>query len=116
MELGINQKIWVETLKSGKYNQCTERLCSTDYKGNKSYCCLGLAVELFPSLVPINDTNLCGAEFKAVLGLRSWNGDFDINGNVELYNLAMMNDSGKTFQQIAEFIEQNPELVFSKSV
>ena len=114
MELGTNQKIWVEALKSGKYSQCAGQLCKIDEAGNKSYCCLGLAEELFPSLITTNDTNLCGTEYRAVLALRGWNGDFDIND--EAHNLAMMNDSGKTFQEIAQFIEANADIVFSHSV
>lgn len=114
MELGANQKLWVEALKSGKYSQCTGLLFRLDEDGNKSYCCLGVATELFPSLLPRNIENLYGSEYNSILGLRGWNGDFEIDNVNEC--LATMNDSGKTFQEIAQFIENNADIVFSHSV
>lgn len=37
---------WVEALRSGDYDQATEKLTIVDDNGNKSHCCLGLLCEL----------------------------------------------------------------------
>ena len=39
---------WVKALRSGKYKQCREKLCSVDGKtGEESYCCLGVLTDLY---------------------------------------------------------------------
>jgi len=38
---------WVKALRSGKYNQCKENLCTLDVEGNPSYCCLGVLTQLY---------------------------------------------------------------------
>lgn len=43
------RKLWTDALRSGKYEQCTGRLC--DIKTN-TYCCLGVACELFADRYP----------------------------------------------------------------
>jgi len=39
---------WVKALRSGKYKQCREKLCSVDGKtGEESFCCLGVLTDLY---------------------------------------------------------------------
>lgn len=117
MVLGQNQKLWVEALRSGEYEQCTNELCTNDGAGTNYYCCLGVANELFNLNAQDNET-LDGTNYAEVLGL------FDSEGAIqgdedELESLSLleMNDSdGKSFIEIANFIEANPELVFTKSI
>lgn len=40
------KKLWVEALRSGKYEQTTGALESIDAQGNSSYCCLGVLCHL----------------------------------------------------------------------
>lgn len=119
MELGPTQKKWVEALRSGTYTQCNDALVSYNAQtGHASYCCLGVADKLF-NLVPNSKDNLYGSDYRGVLGLRTENGGFlrlmTVNG-YDYTELTQMNDDGVTFEQIADFIETNPEIVFTKSV
>ena len=119
MELGTNQKIWVEALKSGKYSQCSGMLVQHNSDGER-YCCLGVADKLF-ELNPKSFENLFGSNFKEVLGLRGDNGEFaflftiEQNGR-EYKSLTEMNDDGISFEDIADFIESTPDLIFTHSV
>jgi hypothetical protein len=39
---------WVKALRSGKYKQCQEKLCSVDSEtGEESFCCLGVLTDLY---------------------------------------------------------------------
>ena len=39
---------WVKALRSGKYKQCREQLCSVSgTTGEESYCCLGVLTDLY---------------------------------------------------------------------
>jgi hypothetical protein len=39
---------WVKALRSGKYKQCREQLCSVNgTTGEESYCCLGVLTDLY---------------------------------------------------------------------
>lgn len=80
---------WIEALRSGRYNQCTGRLVEFDRKG---YCCLGVYNEVHD--LPNNYTAA-----KELLGK-----DMD--------HLIVMNDElYLPFSKIADYIEQNYELV-----
>ena len=47
MKKNIMQK-WTKALRSGKYSQCTEKLCEVDGEtGKESYCCLGVLTDLY---------------------------------------------------------------------
>lgn len=117
MELGQNQKLWIEALRSGKYKQTKTVLCLKTSHGDNAYCCLGVANEIFNLNAQIDET-LYGTRYQEVLGL--FDSDGVIKGDedeLECLSLLEMNDSdGKTFVEIADFIEKNPELVFTHSV
>lgn len=116
-ELGPKQKTWIAALRSGKYKQGNGKLCSVDFYGNKSYCCLGVANDVLELGVLQSSAYLYRAYTE--LGLRDYDGSF-IKENVRNSNLdgfadslAALNDSfNYTFEQIADYIEQNPENVF----
>lgn len=113
MKLGPKQKKWIKALKSGKYKQCKRQLCN-----GVGYCCLGVANEVL-DLNEVSLTCLPGS-FKSI-GLRSGFGHFSEQyqfprGSHTYSDLADLNDNGIPFRKIAEFIENNPELVFTRSV
>ena len=94
MDAEIKRK-WVEALRSGKYKQGRDQLQNGD-----TYCCLGV---------------LC-----VVAGLPIFSGNSTDPGNVSyqgIYDLGVhhltcpklwsMNDSGRPFPEIADYIEAN---------
>lgn len=118
-KLGPKQKKWIRALKSGKFKKA-----KGDLEKDGGYCCLGVAncvlklgenvqehsglVDTYPelglygSLGEIETDNDYGYKF--------------LRGTKEYDSLADMNDKNISHKKIAEFIETNPELVFTKSV
>ena len=96
-EYAANRKKWIEALRSGEYEQGKDELRCMD-----SFCCIGVGADLFGhdwlSQVrygyEINMENT---------GLRDKEGVF-FGGS-----LVVMNDNGKTFSEIADIIESNPD-------
>lgn len=114
-KMGPMQKRWIKALKSGNYKQCKGELCSDKTGG---YCCLGVANECL-ALGQVGNEVLSDTYHK--LGLRDGDGGIIPSykfpsGNINHKYLSQMNDSGVTHAKIAEFIEQNPQLVFTHSV
>jgi hypothetical protein len=112
------QKKWVNALRSGKYEQ---------YKGaltkDGKYCCLGVAceissIELDPGWKIAETLAYEGKPVREELGLKNSTGTFDgvefDLGGCTYNDLASLNDAGLTFNQIADFIESNPERIFKK--
>ena len=96
---------WLQALRSGKYKQGKNRLCSVDGE----YCCLGVAGE-----VAGNDVKPKG-KLRAFLRHEEFDnipdeliGDSMENGLVNI--LSVKNDSSESFDSIADWIEQNVEL------
>jgi hypothetical protein len=109
------QKEWLKALRSGRYKQTKEELCNENTGG---YCFLGVAARV------------CGIPKKKLIGI----GDLEdadylhsVTKNMRLRNglgafkvirlntpsLICMNDSDElSFDEIADYIEQNPENVF----
>jgi hypothetical protein len=117
-ELTEPQQKWVNALRSGKYEQCTGALTK-----DGKYCCLGVACEI--SSIELNpgwrNEGTLFYEARPVqeeLGLKSPSGAFDGEGidleSTTCNELSRLNDAGWTFNQIADFIESNPERVFKK--
>lgn len=84
---------WVEALRSGKYRQCQEKLHV--YRTNK-YCCLGVLARICTD----HSTK------QLAEGISGWErlGSLD---DFQGEKLASMNDSGKSFAEIADYIEKN---------
>lgn len=128
MQLTIEQQQWIDALRSGNYKQCKEHLKTEDIDGQISYCCLGVATELFDPdahelklqlsktgggrRVSFDET----ASQKTVdeLNLRSPVGSFSLDSPFYYQSLAYMNDQGATFEEIAAIIEENPQAVFNQ--
>lgn len=130
--LGPLQTEWIRRLRSGEYRQAKKRL-----KAEGGYCCLGIACEVAAPLIGgefrlppahrglrlpgeehfiIGDRHHSAAlpvqvldalKFKGcALGSTGTEGDF--------CTLSNANDRGKTFAEIADWVEANPEKVFSE--
>lgn len=89
---------WIEALRSGEYKQGHYRL-----KCEGRYCCLGVLAELAGKLEEQEN-----GEFLAVgAGMASL--PHEVIGNQSIF--WDMNDSwGKTFAEIADYIEAHPEI------
>lgn len=137
--LGPHQRAWVRALRSGEFQQTKNYLnVITSYEEDTpvGLCCLGVASMV--ANVPYRDQNSDGCilrEFGPAdgksdkdrsfsvapqmtidwLGLRDSNGTFaTIHYEGTKDCLSGMNDRGMTFDQIADFIEANPEEVFTR--
>jgi hypothetical protein len=88
---------WIEALRSGKYQQAKSFLKTDD-----GYCCLGVLCDIQ------------GADFDAI---NEEFGSLSLSYNPKEYlgqvpetsasELAQMNDNGKSFSEIADYIEKN---------
>lgn len=97
------KKQWVEALRSGDYEQGTNVLCKLTATGAQ-YCCLGVLAEV----VEGEDTWYA---FNAE-ALATARGDVITYGHNLLPtgaigDLASMNDDGKSFDYLANWIEEN---------
>lgn len=102
---------WVSALRSGKYKQTSDSLIKfSDTTNEKSYCCLGVA------------GSICGLKSKTllkhrlsdlygnILPIKKDIGDLKINEDFN-QTLINLNDSGKSFTEIADWIESNVEFI-----
>jgi hypothetical protein len=86
MNVDFVKNQWIPALRSGKYKQMFGKYCNSDCT---EFCALGLAANLKD---PHSDF------FYRVLF------DLGLNGNI-YHNIANMNDSGKSFLEIADYLE-----------
>lgn len=118
-ELGPLQRKWVEALRSGEYRQTKGYLLMEG-----AYCCLGVAC-LSIGLSPEHalGADVFDGSYVAVLPplvkdgmrFRGWCGEFRNATDDERYqSLADLNDGGKTFDEIADFVEAHSEAVFTE--
>lgn len=117
MEIEDNNKLpvefktkYLEALRSGKYTQGDGKLLRI-FNNHPYYCCIGvgcIVAGLADSSIeeanivapPYLSNELCLKVPKALRG--------DMNNNHIIQNLVLMNDSqGKSFKEIADWIEQN---------
>jgi hypothetical protein len=94
-EVGIK---WVEALRSGKYKQGKHQLV---FDG--SYCCLGVLCEISGLEWPGNSA-LLPQNVQDWAGLDSYNGKY-VSFGIQRF-LSRDNDSGSTFEEIANTIEK----------
>ncbi len=114
MDKEIAEK-WVKALRSGKYEQGKNTLCSIDEKGNKKYCCLGVLNEVLGIEGVLNeeesvlyyDKEEQSLNVKALKLAKMESTIGDIKG----YDicLAVLNDDGQSFETIADTIEHYVE-------
>lgn len=120
---------WLKALESGKYRQTKGVLLKKDKSGHRSFCCLGVACDIYKKVVdkdfdltPIQDEGtLDVAEaVQEAFGFRSDEGEFydSING---FNSLATCNDGNEdegeksnklNFKQIAKLVRKHSKLVF----
>lgn len=91
---------WLEALRSGKYEQTIGTL---HYKSR--YCCLGVACKIQGYSDDLID-NAC-LPFQIKDEIRKVPKLLKTPGNRSVAKVADMNDDGKSFEQIADWIEQN---------
>lgn len=101
------KKAWIDALWFGFYTQGKNVLCDKD----NNFCCLGVkhVIEGDLSGSILRQTDYFGFS-KNILGPTGTFGDYDrpvvlLNDSPEI-SLAMLNDSGATFREIAFVIEQ----------
>lgn len=97
---------WIAALRSGQYQQGTGALMRSP-EGVAEYCCLGVLCEVVGREV--------GEVWKPLHQGRSFIRDYSYNGNNGFYllpekaqsDLSEMNDSGRSFLYIADWIRDN---------
>ena len=110
---------WLAALRSGEYAQTKQRLRREGPDGG--FCCLGVLTDLFieagasdgpgwemsPSQYGVY--RFCHTCVSLSDPVRQWaDMEYDIRSDENIvYTLANMNDSGSTFAQIADYIEEN---------
>jgi hypothetical protein len=110
------QFAWVQALRSGRFEQTTEVLCQV-HEGQRFFCCLGVLCALAEE-AGVTEGVLCDS-----LGTVLWDGSEKVlpqsvilwagmssgvgmwQGGAEI-SLAMMNDQGDKFAQLADSIEE----------
>ena len=115
-QLGPNQTLWLEALRSNNYAQGSFSL-----RRDNKFCCLGVGCDIFeiPSAPPtysdgdtvygrIPEGSAAPLELIEILQLYGSVG-MDINND---NSLAHLNDEGVTFPEIAARIAANPALYF----
>ena len=105
-----NMKKVVKALRSGGYAQTRESL-----QDRYGYCCLGVMCDVYREETGVelelnSDGDINGGHLADQVGVKEWVGLKSSNGRSR-YNtsLVTMNDEGKTFLEIADFIESEPE-------
>lgn len=111
--------LWVNALRSGKYEQTTGKL-----KRHGGYCCLGVLCELsgqgeFVDMVEMKDVYVLPSGMRGKTELPDeiveWAGMSSRDGAIHpdypsgITTLSAMNDDGSTFAEIADVIEENWE-------
>ena len=125
MKLGPRQQRWVEALRSGSYTQGQEAL----HAGN-AFCCLGVACDVFKDELSLSVKSEDGivhydgqalvlpTAVKEHLHLAHKSGiPKSKKGYTSLsMQLSALNDSGASFEEIADTIEQYADEYFTESV
>ena len=96
------KQLWVKALRSGKYKQCDGQLRHKSEEGVR-YCCLGVLNEVC-GLRSRWEGSFLGRVAAAKVGLpyEPPTGELKAQGK-----LAAMNDNGKSFKRIANWIENH---------
>ncbi len=125
-----NAKAWVEALESGKFKQTRGKLTKISTRGLLSYCCLGVACELYRQAhikTIIDDKkhigvraydgelNMLPERVQKWLGIRTNNGAYVTDKGIG--DLIDDNDSRcLSFKKIAAIIRLEPKGLFVKQV
>lgn len=104
---------WIAALRGGKYKQG-----QTQLKEGNTYCCLGVACKIvspkchlrnaqFIQLDNIEDMSVSREVYKSIPELLRGGG----GENLFVRHVSEMNDGGKTFDDIADWIEKNCKFI-----
>ena len=125
-------KKWVKALRSGKYKQGETYLKQFNYDNEQPrHCCLGVLCELYNDSMRKNHKKTLSTKVRNKLTtdcvafnnkegelppvVMKWADIIDPIGRYiiidEFGSLADMNDCGKTFKTIANFIEKNADIL-----
>lgn len=123
IELTEIQREWVAALRSGKYEQAKHVLRTADNK----FCCLGVLCELAVKHDIIHQGTQIEPNCAYQYGednvlppsiVADWVGLADrgthYDGRLRRTQLTADNDSGKTFLEIADIIEQHADTLFKR--
>ena len=122
-------KKWVKALRSGKYKQGQMYLKQFYDNGKTEHCCLGVLCELYNDEMKKNHKKMLSTKIRNKNSgtdcvtfnnkegelpkiVMKWSGVKDSIGRYstdDTGSLADMNDTGKTFKTISNFIEKNVE-------
>lgn len=106
----IYKEKWLEALRSGKYKQTKGRLRRVD----NTYCCLGVLCDLLEKdrkiiwkknyeFYEAQDESNAQTPNSIPYSIRN---EIEIDSNQQ-HQLIVMNDSGESFDTIADYIEKN---------
>jgi hypothetical protein len=99
---------WIEALRGGEYAQDRDAL-----KTNKGYCCLGVYCDISKTgRWEYNSSFDIGVKFRYIVGLKSSMSflPYPLSQDVDheaVDMLIQLNDRGKSFGEIADWIEEN---------
>lgn len=136
MKIGPLQDAWLRTLEAGTHKQGNHNLCEVMPDGDHASCCLGVACEvLIANGVDVAvkragvryhyDSGACYFNNYKFMCLRGYLGDIDRSlvkakwreSLIGHQTLSCINDNaGWDFKDIAKFIRENPEAVFTGPV
>jgi hypothetical protein len=114
-KLNPNAQKWVDALRSGKFRQGESQL-KIDDPDDPRHCCLGVLCEVARvegldfGFLP--DDSYLPETVMEWVGLKSQQAHYrerTRDGNSEDGSLVQMNDSGASFAEIADFIEERAE-------
>jgi hypothetical protein len=106
-ELGPIQEKWLQSLEQNPDRQMKHYLGLRGLDGNYKACC-----RWTDDYMKDGPSASCLFESYAKLGLRSKTG---AGISVSFEDLAVLNDTGKTWPEIAAIVRANPEEYFTKS-
>jgi hypothetical protein len=94
---------WIEALRSGKYKQCRSSL-----RQNDGFCCLGVLADANGEQWSTEKWLMPG-QYRVVRGggCLFYGVQQGLLTEEQMDALADMNDEGKSFSEIADYIEQN---------
>lgn len=94
---------WIKALRSGEYSQTKRKLQDKD-----GYCCLGVACRIIHPYMHFGTSGLITKQnIKVPKLLKGVAEKSDKMFNPVVAKLTFMNDDGKSFKQIANYIEKN---------
>lgn len=109
--------LWVPALRSDKYIQGRSQLCAIDRLGHgaKVFCCMGVLADVMNVGWQHDRINDLGMEVFKIAGTAGASGhlphyileEYGINESYQSLLVEMNDGMGKSFEQIADYIEEN---------